>query len=391
MASGLNRSAKASAIILAAGLSSRMGALKPLLPLGKSTVLGQCIGVLQEAGIVDILVVTGHRAEEVAAEARAHGARPVHNAGFLQGMYSSIRQGVQMLDAARAAVFLLPVDMPLIRVGTFRLLAECLRDSAIQVAHPVFQGERGHPLCIRTKLLRQLTQAEETSAGLRPLLAGHEQAHPAQVCEVLVPDANILFDLDTPDAYRQAGILYEEREYPSAQEAEVIVRHIHPIPAKGLAHGHMVGEVAARLAIAMNRQQGSSLNAALCHTCGLLHDLAKGQPRHEKTGALWLGDLGFPKAAAIVAAHKDLDWQEDMAITERELVHLADKLVRGRYLLPIDRRFGEKLALYRHDAEAQAAIRERHALAKRLAEAVEKQCGQRLDTLCRDLEQVLPC
>ena len=64
MASGLG------AIILAAGLSSRMGRLKPILPLGGGTLLGQCIEVLREGGVADIVVVCGHCGEEVAAAAQ---------------------------------------------------------------------------------------------------------------------------------------------------------------------------------------------------------------------------------------------------------------------------------------------------------------------------------
>ncbi|NLZ18005.1 MAG: NTP transferase domain-containing protein [Desulfobulbaceae bacterium] len=392
MAFGLSVPNKASAIILAAGLSSRMGRLKPLLPLGTGTVLGQCIAVLKQAGVSDILVVAGHRSEEVAAEVCVHGARPVHNPDFLEGMYSSIVAGVRMLDPNLATVLLLPVDIPLIRVGTVLLLQEAMQARGAQVAHPVFAGERGHPLCIRATLLRQLTQGEKGQAGLRPLLANHEQKHPKQVCEVRVADANILVDLDTPEAYKQGCERFGHRDYPAPEEAEVIVRYIHPMPAKGIVHGRLVGELAALFATAINRQQESGLNVELCRTCGLLHDLAKGQPHHEATGGLWLTRLGFPKAAAIVAAHKDLDWQTGGAITERELVHLADKLARGGYLLSIDRRFTEKKILYAHDAEAQAAIRDRHALARRLAQAVEEESGQELSALCRPLAHLqLPC
>ena len=88
-----------------------------------------------------------------------------------------------------------------------------------------------------------------------------------------------------------------------------------------------------------------------------------------------------------MAAHKDLDWQEGDPLSERELVHLADKLVRGRYLLSIDARFTEKLVLYAEDPEAQAAIKKRHALARRLAQAVEEASGCELDAFCAALAE----
>ena len=381
MASGLG------AIILAAGLSSRMGRLKPILPLGGGTLLGQCIEVLREGGVADIVVVCGHCGEEVAAAAQVYSARPVCNPHFKEGMYSSIMAGVQALSPTTSTVFLLPVDMPLIRLGTVSLLAQAMANAGNtpQVAHPVFRDERGHPLCIRAKLLHSLCKQEGPPSGLRPLLAAHEQAHPVQVAEVRVADANILVDLDTPEAYRQGCALFAQRDYPAVEEAEVIVQHIHLMPDKGLAHGRLVGELAGIFAAAINRRRGSNLLIELCQVGGLLHDVAKGQANHETQGALWLGRLGFPRVAAIIAAHKDLDWQESQPLGERELVHLADKLIRGRYLFPIDARFAEKLAQYAHDQEAVVAIRKRHTLAKQLAQAVEEACGCELATLCNSL------
>ncbi len=382
-----------SAIILAAGLSTRMGAFKPLLPLGNTTVLGQCIDLLRQAGVQRIVVVSGHRAEELAVEALRHGIQPVYNPDFPQGMYTSIRVGIQAVDPAAPGVFLLPVDIPLIRVGTLALLAQAMDKTAtgaaaLQVAHPVFRGERGHPLCIRAGLLRQLCLQSGQPGGLRPLLALHEEACPQEVGEVAVADANILFDLDTPEAYGQAQDLLDRRDYPSPEEAAAIVRHIHPMPARGLAHGRQVGALAGNFAAAINRAQKSRLLVELCRTCGVLHDLAKGHARHEELGGIWLGRLGFPRAAAIVAAHKDLDWQEGMPVTERELVHLADKLVHGSRVVSLKERFEEKLTLYAHDETAQAAIGERYDLARRLARAVEGASGQSLAELCG--KRVLP-
>ena len=62
-----------SALVLAAGLSSRMGRLKPLLPLdpkGGQTPLGLCVGLFRAAGMTEVVVVTGHRCDEVGPAAR---------------------------------------------------------------------------------------------------------------------------------------------------------------------------------------------------------------------------------------------------------------------------------------------------------------------------------
>ncbi len=143
--------AQLSAIILAAGLSSRMGELKALLPLGNGgnvgerTVLEQCLTLFRQCGVEDLAVVTGHRADEVGTVAALAGARLVHNPDFASGMYSSIRAGVGALPDQCSGFFLLPVDLSLVRCGTIRLLTRSFAQAPARIVYPVFDGRRGHP------------------------------------------------------------------------------------------------------------------------------------------------------------------------------------------------------------------------------------------------------
>ena len=378
-----------SALVLAAGLSSRMGRLKPLLPLdpqGAQTPLGLCVGLFRAAGIDEVVVVTGHRDDEVGSAARAAGARVVHNPDYARGMYSSIRVGVAGLDAATDGFFLLPVDIPLVRTGTVRLLARAFAGKPASVLLPVFAGRRGHPPLLGRELIGRIQDSAEPAGGLRTLLDQVEAEQPERVREVQVADRFILRDMDTPADHAACVERLTRRDWPSLAEAEAILAHLHPMPARGLAHGRCVGEVAALLAGQLVRAAGRPLSVELCRVAGLLHDLAKGQPEHERAGARWLHELGFPRAAAIVAAHRDLDWQPGTVLGERELVHLADKLVRSSRLVPAQARFAEKLALYEHDAEAVAAIEHRRRVAEQLAAAVESALGQSLDDLLATTE-----
>jgi CTP:molybdopterin cytidylyltransferase MocA len=378
-----------SALVLAAGLSSRMGRLKPLLPLdpkGGQTPLGLCVGLFRAAGFGEVVVVPGHRCDEVGPAARAAGARVVHNPDFALGMYSSIRAGVAGLDAATDGFFLLPSDIPLVRTGTVRLLARAFCHEPASVLLPVFAGRRGHPPLLGRELIGHIQDSAEPAGGLRTLLDRVEAEQPDQVREVQVADRFILRDMDTPADHAACAAELASRDWPSPAEAEAILAHLHPMPARGLAHGRCVGEVAALLADLLVRATGRPLSVELCRVSGLLHDLAKGGAEHERAGARWLHELGFPRAAAIVAAHRDLDWQPDTVLTEREIVHLADKLVRGSRIVPVQARFAEKLALYEHDAEAVAAIEHRRRVAEQLAAAVENALGRPLADLLTIIE-----
>ena len=131
-----------SAVILAAGLSSRLagtGEFKPLSRLagpdgpGAATLLERAAALFRAAGVERILVVAGHRAAETRAEAARLGLGCVENPDYARGMLSSVRAGLAALpgDAGEArssgdagAAFVLPVDIPLVRPHTLRLLGE---------------------------------------------------------------------------------------------------------------------------------------------------------------------------------------------------------------------------------------------------------------------------
>ncbi|MCL2789012.1 MAG: nucleotidyltransferase family protein [Desulfobulbus sp.] len=375
MASDIN------AIILAAGFSSRMGEMKGLLPLGGRTMLARCVDLFLDCGIKDVVVVTGHRADEVGAAAKAAGARAAFNPDYADGMYGSIRTGVGRLAARCPGFFLLPVDIPLLRRGTIHLLARSFAETRAMLSYPVFAGRRGHPPLIHGDCIAAILAERAPEGGLRTLLARIEAKQPTQVREVQVADANIHLDLDTPEDFLAGSLRFECRGWPTITECETILTRIHPMPAKGLAHGRAVAEVAVAMGEAINQHSGRNIDLELCRVCGWLHDLAKGHPHHETEGRRWLEALGFDQAAAIVAAHKVLDWTPGMAIGERELVHLADKLVRGNRLVGIEERFEEKLSLYRKNPEAIRAIGCRYQLAMRLAAAVEEDMGQSLTVL----------
>jgi CTP:molybdopterin cytidylyltransferase MocA len=364
-----------SALNLSSGFSSRMGKLKALLPLGGRTVLEQCISLFYGCGIEDLVVVTGHRAGEVGAIAEQAGARVAHNPDFAAGMYSSIRAGVRRINGQGSAFFLLPVDIPLVRPGTVRLLARSFAESAARISYPLFADRRGHPPLLHADLIPAILNQKEPEGGLRSLLARIETEHPEQVREVRVADANIHIDLDTPEDYLAGCLSFGRRDIPTPAECEVICRHLFNLPAKGLAHGRAVAAVAVALGEAVNRHGGRGLDLELCRVCGWLHDISKGHQRHEEEGARRLRELGFSRAAAIVAAHRDLDWTTGMALGEREIVHLADKLVQGSRIVTIEERFEEKLAVYRNDPEAVRAIRSRYDQALSLAAAVEAEMG----------------
>ncbi len=393
-------------VVLAAGASSRMTPdFKPLLDLGGATVLARCVEMFRQAGVADVLVVTGHRADEVAAEAARLGAATVHNPAWREeGMFSSVRAGLAAVaqrgggtgGTGGVGALLLPVDAALVRPLTVRLLLEHAARRPGRVLLPVFGGQWGHPPLLPASVF-SIILGDGGDGGLRGAL---HRLGPDVLEEVAVPDRFILRDMDTPGDYRAACADWPTRNVPTPQEARILLA-VRAIPPGGVAHAEGVAAVAVRLADALNAARnggvaggaaatGALLDRDLTEAAALVHDIAKGQPRHEAAGGALLRELGFSGVADIVAAHRDTTLPDGQPLTERELVYFADKLVRCHMVVDVETRFGEKLAQWRHDAEAAAAIEGRMRRALALRTRIEREVGQPLADILHPLAVGMP-
>ena len=183
-----------SAIILAAGLSSRMGEFKPLVRIGGKSFVEHAIALFRTAGIEEIVTVVGHRAQEVLPVVQAAASHGAINADYTNGMFSSVQAGVKALKHPGDAFFLLPVDIPLVRPATVRQLAAGFEQHrAPLVCYPLFQSRRGHPPLINSQLIGALLR-HDGMGGMREFLRGYEK----QALSVHVEDPYIRLDADTP-------------------------------------------------------------------------------------------------------------------------------------------------------------------------------------------------
>ena len=107
------------AVIAAAGLSSRMHEFKPLLCLGENTIIKRVIQSLREAGVGEIVVVTGYKTEVIQRHLAALNVRSVENKRFAETkMLDSLKLGLTALQEPYDFVFLMPGDVPLVRPET---------------------------------------------------------------------------------------------------------------------------------------------------------------------------------------------------------------------------------------------------------------------------------
>jgi CTP:molybdopterin cytidylyltransferase MocA len=195
------------AMVLAAGLSSRMGEFKPLLPLGRGTVLERVVGLFRAAGVTDVRVVVGHRAGDLLPLLGDWGIRPVFNPAYREGMFSSVAAGAADLEPTVTAFLVHPVDIPLVSPRTVQSLLGAWERGDHLIAYPTHQGRRGHPPLISAGLAPALC-SWRGKGGLKSLLRQYE----SRVLEVEVEDAFILRDMDHRQEYESLSAAWGEME-----------------------------------------------------------------------------------------------------------------------------------------------------------------------------------
>ncbi len=188
------------AVVAAAGLSSRMGAFKPLLPFDGATVIERCIANLREAGAEKIVVVTGHQAAELEDRLSGSGVKLVHNPDYAETqMFDSLRLGLRALGEDCGVILLTPGDVPLVKPETLRALLKT-RGGFVR---PVCAGKGGHPVALDAAWRKKLL-GYGGAGGLR----GAVEALGIPVKELELDDEGMLVDLDTPADYeRLLGML----------------------------------------------------------------------------------------------------------------------------------------------------------------------------------------
>jgi CTP:molybdopterin cytidylyltransferase MocA len=188
-----------SAVVLAAGLSRRMGAEnKLLLPFEGQPIIRRVLENVLGAGLTEVVVVLGHQAEDVVEAIAGLGVRTVRNAEFASGQVSSVRAGLGALKRAADAVMVCLGDQPL--VTSADLLA--LRRAYEQRPHgsillPVRGAQRGNPVILDWQSARE-TLERGTNFGCRHFM----DENPDRVYRWPAPSDHYVRDVDEPADYQ---------------------------------------------------------------------------------------------------------------------------------------------------------------------------------------------
>ena len=182
------------ALIVAAGMSSRMGGFKPMLNIGSISIAQRVVATFQQAGIDRIVMVTGYNATLLERHLAGNGVVFLRNEAYeTTQMFDSARIGLSYLRDKCDRVLFTPVDIPLFTAAT----VQALLDSSAKLACPVCGGVSGHPTLIASELIDRIL-ADDGRDGLRGAL----ERCGVEMSRIPVEDRGILHDADTPEDYR---------------------------------------------------------------------------------------------------------------------------------------------------------------------------------------------
>ena len=187
--------------MLAAGRSERFGSPKPLIRWGGVSLVAHQVRTLAALDeVAEVVVVTGHRAEEVRAgagrTARAHGAQP-----GLRRKAGPRRSPAppEALPDDCDGILLVSVDQPL-HAGALAELVAVWRDAPGDIVRPLYEGRHGHPVIFPGDLRDDLAAVDDATEGPRAVV----RRHAARLRDAPTDYPHVLLNLNTRAAYTEA-------------------------------------------------------------------------------------------------------------------------------------------------------------------------------------------
>jgi molybdenum cofactor cytidylyltransferase len=185
-------------IILAAGMSSRLGSAKQLVRARGQVLLDKILDEALASRLDRIVLVLGHQAAEISAALKVRENHDrLHilvNPAYRDGMSTSLRIGAGSVQNRFSAIMVLLGDQPFVRAYLINLLIDLFRSSEKDICVPVCRGRGGPPVIIGRRFYSAV-MSTTGDIGARDIL----KSNPESILDVEIPDPKIFFDVDTRD------------------------------------------------------------------------------------------------------------------------------------------------------------------------------------------------
>jgi molybdenum cofactor cytidylyltransferase len=185
------------AIVLAAGLSRRMGQAKLLMPVGGRAIIRYVVESVLAGGVDSVWVVTGPDVEPIEAALAGFEVQIVVNPAPEEGQAGSVRTGIAALPPSVEAVLIALGDQPALAPSIIPALLAARRASPKLIVAPRYRDGQGNPVLFKREIFPELLRLTG-DLGARPII----QKEPARV-EWVDLDLPMPPDVDTPDDYER--------------------------------------------------------------------------------------------------------------------------------------------------------------------------------------------
>ncbi len=187
-----------SAVVLAAGMSTRMGTVKQLLPLGGTTLLENVLDNVGKAQVDEIVLVLGFSANAIRQQIPFHNVKIVVNDAYREGMGTSLRAGITQVSPSADAALVMLGDQPFVKPETIDQLIRVYGEQKPQIVIPVYQGFRGNPVLLDRSVFPELLGLAG-DIGCRAIFGGHTE----NILKAPVDDIGVLLDIDTQSDFEK--------------------------------------------------------------------------------------------------------------------------------------------------------------------------------------------
>ncbi len=194
-------------MVLAAGISRRMGSPKQLLRIGERTLLEHALANVCASEVQEIVLVLGAGAEELRRQIPTDNLKVIVNPDYEQGMGTSLRTGLAALGPRVEGALVVLADQPFVRPETLNRLMATRAETGAQITLPLYRGFRGNPALLDRSVFPEV-MALSGDVGCRAIFGDHTEG----IYKVETGDPGILLDIDTEDDLRRLETLDRNAE-----------------------------------------------------------------------------------------------------------------------------------------------------------------------------------
>lgn len=196
-----------SAIVLAAGESTRMGFPKLLLQVEGKSLLQHVIDNALQSKAGEVIVVLGAEATKLRRELKQRQVQIIENASYKEGLSTSLKVGLQAVSPQAQAVLVLLGDQPLVSHDIIDALIDKYEASGSIMVAPVYSGRRGNPVLFDSSLIPELISVTGDKGG-REII----EKHLDQLATIDFESTIIGSDIDSWDDYREVCRFLQDSE-----------------------------------------------------------------------------------------------------------------------------------------------------------------------------------